>query len=385
MLGSIIGDIAGSVYEFKPVRHTDFLLLGKGVNYTDDTITAMAVADWGLNSESLSHADLEERLVKYAFTYPCPLGGYGASYRMWLCNTMSKREPYGSFGNGSAMRVASIGWLFDSLEETERIAELSASITHDHPEGLKGAMATAAAIFMARTGSTKSEIKEYIQSKYGYDLDQTCDAIRNTPYKLHESCQETLPGALVAFLESTDFESSIRLAVSLARDSDTLACINGGIAEAFYKEIPAWMKDKAYSLLPQEFVKILNQLIVDSAYGSVVRQDPFCNMQRFLDAQSDIFGLALFELESGKKKGDWDIHLLFPTQDNFKSSEEIEQYLSYPLLKRRIELACSAIMKRPDISLLEKMSHEEASIVRDSVALFNNVLSKLGQEQLRLS
>lgn len=385
MLGSIIGDMAGSIYEFKPIRTPNFFLLGDGVNYTDDTILTVAVADWALNSSQLSHADLEEKFVTYEGEFPCPLGGFGYGFAMWLKHTWSKREPYGSFGNGSAMRVASIGWLFDTLEETERVAELSASITHNHPEGLKGAMATAAAIFLARTGHSKSEIKEYIQRKYEYDLEQTCEDIRNSQYKLHESCQETLPGALVAFLESTDYESSIRLSVSLGRDSDTLACINGGIAEAFYKEIPAWMKDKAYSLLPPAFIDILNQLKIKSEYGKVVKHDTFYNLQRFLNLQKDIYGIATFELEKGLKKGDWDIKALFPSPQDFTSEEEARQYLAYPLLRTRLGYSCAALMRNPKKTLSDIVSHEDAVKVATSVDFFNKILDDLGQEKLKIN
>lgn len=385
MLGSIIGDIAGSLYEFNPVRRTDFVLLGEGVNYTDDTILAVAVADWVLSNHCYSHDELEERFVKFAYTYPCPLGGYGGGFCRWLKHTSSKRTPYNSYGNGSAMRVGSIGWMFDTLEETERVAEISASITHNHPEGLKGAMATAAAIFLARTGHSKSEIKDYIQSKYEYDLDQTCEEIRNSQYKLNESCQETLPGALVAFLESTDYESSIRLAVSLARDADTLACINGGIAEAYYKHIPAWMKDKAYSLLPPEFIDILNQLKARSVYGKVIKHEPFYNLQRFLEQQKDVYGMATFELERGLKKGNWDIKALFPDPQDFTNEEEARQYLAYPLLRRRLGYSCAALTRNPKKSLAEIVGHEDAAKVAASVDFFNKILGDLGQEKLNLN
>ena len=159
------------------------------------------------------------------------MGSYGGRFLQWAYGDISK--PYNSWGNGSAMRVAPVGWAFDSLEETEKIAAISAGVTHNHPEGIKGAQATAAVIFMARNLATKAEIKSYIEQKYGYNLSRTCDEIRPT-YQFNESCQETVPQAIIAFLDSRDFESAIRLAISLGGDSDTLACITGGIAEAFY-------------------------------------------------------------------------------------------------------------------------------------------------------
>ena len=167
-------------------------------------------------------------------------------------------------GNGSAMRVVAVGWKYDTLEETERVAELSASITHDHPEGVKGAQATAAAIFLARTGSTKQQIKEYIESRFGYDLSVHTDVIRRI-YGWESSCQGTVPPAIRAFLDSEDYESAVRIAVSLGGDSDTLACITGGIAEAFYKYIPQEIIQKAATRVSQPLLKVL-EAFADSSY-----------------------------------------------------------------------------------------------------------------------
>lgn len=392
MLGAIIGDIAGSVYEFNPTKRTDFTLFGDGVNYTDDTIMTFAVADWALRSDNFSHEDLECSLVRYADVFPCKLGGYGYSFAMWLKNTWSKRSPYNSFGNGSAMRVSSIGWLFDTVEETEHVAEVSASITHNHPEGIKGAKATAAAIFMARKGATKDEIKRYIQEKYGYDLDQTCEDIRNSVYELPESCQATMPGALVAFLESNDFESSIRLSISLSRDADTLACINGGIAEAYYKHIPDWIKDKAYSLIPKEFRNIIHLLEDRTEYGKLIPRHIFCDIERFAEAQKDVYGVALFELERGRKVKDWNILSLFPIMKSedavetsgyyFENKEEVKRYLGHDLLRRRLECSCAALCRHGDKSLADIVGEDNAGIVCESVSLMNRVLEELGQETL---
>jgi len=230
MLGAILGDMAGSIYEFNNIKTTEFDLLGPGTNYTDDSILTIAVADW-LIDNALSKDRLAYTLSNYVKKYPHPMGGYGISFYQWAHGDISK--PYNSWGNGSAMRVSPVGWAFDTLERTEEVAKLTAEITHNHPEGIKGAQATAAAIFLARTMATKSEIKNYIENNYGYDLSRTCDEIRPT-YEFNESCQGTVPEAIIAFLDSVDFESAIRLAVSLGGDSDTLACITGGIAEAFY-------------------------------------------------------------------------------------------------------------------------------------------------------
>ncbi|MBO7618070.1 MAG: ADP-ribosylglycohydrolase family protein [Bacteroidales bacterium] len=278
MLGAIIGDTVGSVYEFNNIKTTDFPLFDSRSNYTDDSIMTMAVADWLLTDPQHGMDTLEASFLGFAKKYPCPMGGYGGGFHRWLFHpeqlaaydedgnhAVGKRHPYNSFGNGAAMRCSANGWMFDSLEETERVACLSAAITHSHPEGIKGAQSTAAAIFMARNGKSKEEIKEYISTKYGYNLNRTCDEIRPV-YDWDSSCQGTVPEAMVAFLDSTDFESAIRLAVSLGGDSDTLACITGGIAEAFYKAIPDDIALKIWSLIPEDFKAIFRKMEMRTSY-----------------------------------------------------------------------------------------------------------------------
>ncbi len=280
MLGAIIGDTVGSVYEFHNIKTTEFPLFIRRSNYTDDSIMTMAVAEWLLTDPQHGMDTLETSFLNFAKKYPCPMGGYGGGFNRWLFHprTLSdydgdgngnyapgQRHPYNSFGNGSAMRCSANGWMFDTLEETERVAGLSAAITHNHPEGIKGAQSTAAAIFMARNGKSKEEIKEYISTKYGYNLNRTCDEIRPV-YDWESSCQGTVPEAMVAFLDSTDFESAIRLAVSLGGDSDTLACITGGIAEAFYKKIPDDIALKIWELIPDDFKGILRKMEAQTGY-----------------------------------------------------------------------------------------------------------------------
>ena len=265
MLGSIIGDTAGSVYEFNNIKTMDFPFFSEKSDYTDDSIMTMAVADWLLKDPTHGMDTLEASLISFAKKYPCPMGGYGGMFFRWLFRSDGKREPYNSWGNGAAMRASANGWMFDTLEETERVAGLSAAITHNHPEGIKGAQATAAAIFMARNGKSKEEIRAYIAEKYDYNLNRTCDEIRPV-YDWDASCQGTVPEAMVAFFDSTDFESSIRLAVSLGGDSDTLACITGGIAEAFYKEIPDDIALKIWKLLPDDFKVILRAMTSRTTY-----------------------------------------------------------------------------------------------------------------------
>ena len=271
ILGAVIGDTVGSIYEFNNHKSVDFELFDPRCEFTDDSIVTVAVAKWLLIDPEHTFEKLEECLVDFGKRYPNPMGGYGGGYVRWLfhpdtlnvydeqtpdCKLKSGRRPYNSWGNGSAMRVSAVGWAFDTLEETLEVAKRSAEITHNHPEGIKGAQATAAAIFLARTGKSKQEIKDYITKNYGYDLDRTCAQIRST-YSFDGSCQGTVPEAIIAFLESNDFESAIRLGVSLGGDTDTLVCITGGIAEAYYKEIPQWIVDKILSMIPQEFKEIL--------------------------------------------------------------------------------------------------------------------------------
>ena len=277
MLGAIIGDTVGSVYEFHNIKTTDFPLFSSQCDYTDDSIMTIAVADWLLTDPQHGMDTLEASFLDFAKKYPCPMGGYGGGFHRWLFHPEAlgnyesrdfkpgTRHPYNSFGNGAAMRCSANGWMFDSLEETERVAGLSAAITHNHPEGIKGAQSTAAAIFMARNGKSKEEIRDYISTKYGYNLNRTCDEIRPV-YDWDGSCQGTVPEAMVAFFDSTDFESAIRLAVSLGGDSDTLACITGGIAEAFYKEIPDDIALKIWSLIPEDFKGILRKMEARTSY-----------------------------------------------------------------------------------------------------------------------
>lgn len=249
LLGAIAGDVIGSVYEFRPFKGTDFNLFWDSSEYTDDTVMTVANADWLLTGDSLLGI-----MQEYGNRYP--MAGYGGMFYNWLKSRDPK--PYNSWGNGSAMRVSPVGWAFDTLEETLEAAKLSAEVTHNHPEGIKGAQATAACIWMARKGKSKQEIKEYVESVFGYNLNRTCDEIRMT-YQFDESCQGTVPESIIAFLESTDYESAIRLAVSLGGDADTMGAITGGIAEAFYGEVPEHIRKEVMKRLPTEFIDIMQR------------------------------------------------------------------------------------------------------------------------------
>ena len=260
MLGTVIGDIAGSRFEFDNYRHTDFDIFSTDSDFTDDTMCTVDISDWvsqGCNDH------LASILQGWCRAYPCPKGAYGGRFSQWI--EWKDPEPYNSWGNGSAMRVSAVGWAFATLEETLHFAEQSAAVTHNHPEGIKGAQAVAAAIFWARTGMGKAQIKENITRQFGYDLSQSCDQIR-PHYHFNESCQETVPQAVTAFLESDDFEHAIRLAVSLGGDSDTLAAITGSIAEAYYG-IPASMREHALAILPRCIAETL--LTFESKYQAV--------------------------------------------------------------------------------------------------------------------
>ncbi|MDO4782996.1 MAG: ADP-ribosylglycohydrolase family protein [Capnocytophaga felis] len=249
MLGAIIGDIIGSRFEFNNTNRTDFELFTDECEFTDDTICTIAVAD-----AILSGTDFGKTLHSWCRKYPMPMGGYGRSFLQWVRDDVL--IPYNSFGNGSAMRVSPCGWL-PERQEALRNARLSAECTHDHPEGIKGAECIADFIFLARQGYDKVLLKENIQTIYGYNLNQTYDEIRWTN-TFNETCQVTVPQAIVCFLESTGFESAIRLAVSIGGDSDTIAAITGSIAEAYYG-IPKEIEEKALVYLPNEFVEIITK------------------------------------------------------------------------------------------------------------------------------
>ena len=237
MLGAIAGDVIGSVYEYHPVacNWDEFPLFTPESCFTDDTVMTVAVAH-ALRANA-DVARLKEEFIDalHNFGKTWPGAGYGDKFAQWL--KFGRREPYNSFGNGSAMRVSPVGWRARSLEEAEKLAALSAEVTHNHPEGIKGAQATAGAIFLARQGRPKSEICDYVSAGYGYDLNRTLEQIRQT-YSYDVTCQGTVPEAVIAFLESGDFEEAVRKAIWLRGDADTLAAITGAIAEAYYGGVP---------------------------------------------------------------------------------------------------------------------------------------------------
>ena len=231
IIGAIIGDVVGSFYEFYNCKSTNIALFSSGTTFTDDTVMTIAVADW-----LLSGVPLQKTMPDWGIEYPNR--GYGGMFYEWLFYSKDK-EPYNSFGNGTGMRVSPCGYFARSLNEALELAKQSAEVTHNHPEGIKGAQAIASAIFLARQHKSKDEIRDYIETSFGYNLHRTCDEIRPA-YQFDETCQGSCPEAIIAFLDSHDYESAIRLAISLGGDSDTIACMTGGIAAAYYG-IPSWI------------------------------------------------------------------------------------------------------------------------------------------------
>ena len=266
MFGAILGDIIGSPYEFdcNNIKTKDFPLFSQKSHFTDDTVMTLAVAKAFMDTEDVSDdkavkANLVASMRELGAAYPD--AGYGGRFSHWL--TAENPKPYHSYGNGSAMRVSSVAWMFDTIEEVRRAARLSAEVTHNHSEGIKGAEATASAIFLARKGYVKGYIQKYIETEFGYDLHRTCDEIRPN-YHHVESCQETVPEAIIAFLEGESFEDVIRTAVSLGGDCDTLTAIAGSIAEGYYGIDEDWKKAALWHL-PENLAQILRRF--DVTYG----------------------------------------------------------------------------------------------------------------------
>jgi len=253
LIGAICGDIIGSVFEWNNVKTTDFPLFSPKSTYTDDTVLTVAVADCIMSGRGYA-AVFKEYGRKY------PFAGYGGMFFKWIFSDSAL--PYNSFGNGSAMRVSPVGFAFNTLDEVLDEAKRCAEVTHNHPEGIKGAQAVAAAIFLARQGENKAAIKKHVVSNFGYDLDRTLAEIRPY-YDFDVTCQGSVPEAIIAFLESADYEDAVRKAVSIGGDSDTIACITGGIAQAFYKKIPYSIINKARGILDPDLLRVIDSFNVN--------------------------------------------------------------------------------------------------------------------------
>jgi ADP-ribosylglycohydrolase len=252
MIGAIAGDIIGSPYEKHNITITEFPLFQSFSRFTDDTVLTVAVADVILHG-----GDYAEAFRRYYNLYPH--AGYGPGFRHWAGS--AHRGPYNSFGNGSAMRVSPVGFAFDTLEEVLAEAKRSAEVTHNHPEGIKGAQAVAGAIYLARASESKADIKTYIQEAFQYNLDETLDSIR-PHYRFDITCQGSVPQAITAFLESDSYEDAVRKAISIGGDSDTIACIAGGIAEAFYGGVPDEIVTRVKGILDERLNAVVDEFVL---------------------------------------------------------------------------------------------------------------------------
>ena len=258
MLGAIIGDIVGSQYEWQNNKSKDFTLFTGMCHYTDDSLMTLAIAQaFTLRKGHWRDPDFQKFVVEKMVEMGRAHQGcsWGKSFYHWF---MYNPTPYHSYGNGAAMRISSVGWISESEDDVRYFSRLVTEVSHNHPEGIKGAQATAACIYLARTGKSKEYRKEYVETIFGYNLSRTCDEIRPT-YQFDGSCQGTVPESIIAFLESIDYEHAIRLSVSLGGDSDTMGAITGAIAEAYYGGVPEHIKQEVLKRLPDEFIDVMSR------------------------------------------------------------------------------------------------------------------------------
>ena len=326
MYGAILGDIIGSPFEFDRGDKTkNFKLFSRRSHFTDDSVMTLAVCEALLKvGQDATVKEIEDAVITSMQSWGrrYPHEGYGGYFRCWL--TARHPEPYNSFGNGSAMRVSAAGWLYDSLEKTRVVAKATANVTHNHPEGIKGAEATASAIFMARNGSSKEEIKKYIENEFHYDLNRTLNEIRPS-YHMDETCQKTVPEAIIAFLEARDFEDAIRNAVSLGGDTDTLGAITGSIAEAYFG-----ISETLISECRNRINKDMRG-VVDAFYSSVRHHNDLPNTNQMIEKAIDQYyvhndkeGMILFmdTLLYAMKQGG-ELIVPYITKNPFLSKEQI--------------------------------------------------------------
>ena len=325
MYGAILGDIIGSPFEFDRGDKTkDFKLFSRRSHFTDDSVMTLAVCEALLKvGQDATVKEIEDTVISSMQSWGrrYPHEGYGGYFRRWL--TARHPEPYNSFGNDSAMRVSAAGWLYDSLEKTRVVAKATANVTHNHPEGIKGAEATASAIFMARNGSSKEEIKKYIENEFHYDLNRTLDEIRPS-FHMDETCQKTVPEAIIAFLEARNFEDAIRNAVSLGGDTDTLGAITGSIAEAYFG-----ISETLISECRNRINKDMRDVV--DAFYSLVREDDSPNTNQMIEkainqyyVHNDKEGMILFidmMINTMKQGGEFIVPYI--TKNSFLSKEQI--------------------------------------------------------------
>ena len=376
MLGAIIGDIIGSVYEFNNKKQKDFHLFTPMSRFTDDTVMTLAVAEWLTEDKEHSEEGLVLRMQDLGRRYPYV--GYGGGFRRWLYNQQPK--PYNSYGNGSAMKVSPIAFYAQSLEETLRLATISAKVTHNHPEGIKGAKAIASATYLARTGATKTEIKAYVETNFKYNLNLQLDHIRSIVCDAM-SCQKTVPAAIWAFLEGEDFEDVIRIAVSLGGDSDTIAAMAGSIAQAFYG-LPLKLATYCYALLTPYLRTILNKF--EESIG-VLAPDPF-DIERFIKAQNadNTYQRALEEMQRGYKTSHW-IWFIFPQLKGLGHSpysqyygladaDEARTFLANTCLNKRLREITCTLLTHKDRNIEQLMgSYVDALKLKSSMTLFDAI------------
>lgn len=376
MLGAIIGDIIGSVYEFNNKKQKDFHLFTPMSRFTDDTVMTLAVAEWLTEDKGHSEEGLILRMQDLGRRYPYV--GYGGGFRRWLYN--QQPQPYNSYGNGSAMRVSPIAFYAQSLEETLRLATISAKITHNHPEGIKGAKAIAAATYLARTGATKAEIKAYIEEDYKYNLNQQLDNIWPA-LTTDLTCQKTVPAAILAFLKGEDFEDVIRIAVSLGGDSDTLAAMAGSIAQAFYG-LPQKLATHCYALLTPDLRTILCKF--EESIG-ILAPDPF-DIERFIKAQNadNTYQRALEEMQRGHKTSHW-IWFIFPQLKGLghnrysqyyglADADETRTFLANSCLNKRLREITCTLLTHKDKNIEQLMgSYVDALKLKSSMTLFDAI------------
>lgn len=376
MLGAIVGDIIGSAYEFKNTKRKEFHLFTPKSKFTDDTVMTLALARWLCDDKEHRKETLVQHMQELGRRYPT--AGYAGSFMRWLYNP--EPQPYNSYGNGSAMRVSPVAFFAHSLQEALGLAKISAEVTHNHSEGIKGAQAIASSIYLARHGATKREIKSYVEEQFHYDLSQQLDDIRPT-YSYDMSCQHTVPQALLAFLEGVNFEDVIRSAVSIGGDSDTIAAMAGGIAQAFYV-IPKKLSSYCYALLTPELRGVLNDF--EDLLGCR-EADPF-NIERFIEAQntSNTYRQALVEMQQGHKQTHW-IWFIFPQLKGFGHSaysqyygladtDEARTYLAHPLLNERLREITKAVLLHGNMDVKRVMgSSIDAVKLKSSMTLFDVV------------
>ena len=349
MYGAIIGDIAGSTLEFKRKKNYDFQIFLPGSDITDDTIMTIAVAralmHWRASGGDL-HEAMRFHMRDLGRKYPYPLGGYGTGFKHWLGS--NSKLAYNSCGNGSAMRVSPCGLIAIDLEEALELAKISSEVTHNHPEGIKGAQATAAAIYMAKAGNTMEEIRTYIHENF-YPMDRTCDEIRPT-YRFEGTCQKSVPESIIAFLESESYEDAIRKVISLGGDADTMGAITGSIAWAYYRRQAGGelsldmhtLRTYAKAFMPEDFIQTVDQFeqlcegteiapvsvsVLKPVPKPAVVAEPVeqPGLERFLTAHEQSYETALREIRAGMKMSHW-MWYIFPQLQGLGHSEKARYY-----------------------------------------------------------